>query len=157
MDKFMFAREAQVVYEKRSIADGVRMKGSRIACSKDAGLHVRHAIERHGEPMVERFVVLALDARQHVIGWQTVGVGTATACPVGIGETFRFPLLCGAVAIIVGHNHPSGDPSPSPEDLTLTERIVAAGRLLGIKVLDHVIIGEGQFSFLDAGLLGGVR
>lgn len=153
-EKFLFAREAQVVYEKRSIADGVRMKGARIACSREAGIHVRHAIERHGEPMVERFVCLALDARQHVIGWTTVGVGTATACPVGIPETFRFAILCGAPAIVVGHNHPSGDSSPSPEDVALTARLVAAGKLLGIKVLDHIIVGgESQFSFLDAGLM----
>lgn len=153
-EKFLFAREAQVVYEKRSIADGVRMKGSRVETSREAGLHVRHAIERHGEPMVERFVCLALDARQHVIGWQTVGQGTSTACPVGIPETFRFPILCGAAAIIVGHNHPSGDPSPSPEDVALTSRLIQVSKLIGIRLLDHVIIGgESQFSFLDAGLM----
>ncbi len=153
-EKFLFAREAQVIYEKRSIADGGRMKGSRVATSKEAGTHIRHAIERHGEPLVERFVCLALDTRQNVIGWTTVGQGTSTACVVGIPETFRFPMLVNAAAIIVGHNHPSGDPAPSPEDIVLTRRIAEAGKLLGIKVLDHIIIGgETQFSFLDAGLL----
>lgn len=152
-EKFLFAREAHVVYEKRSIAEGIRMKGSRVACSDDASKHLRHAIERHGEPLVERFVVLALDTRQNVLGWQTVGVGTVSTCPVSVTEVLRFPLLIGAAAIIVGHNHPSGDPHPSPEDIALTTRIIEASRILGIQVLDHVIIGEGHFSFLDAGLL----
>jgi len=155
-EKFLYAREAQVVYEKRSIADGVRMKGSRVEDSKAGGLHIRHAIERHGEPTVERFVCLALDSRSHVIGWHTVATGTSTFVAVGIPEIFRFPILCGAAAIIVGHNHPSGDPSPSPEDVALTARVAESSKLLGIRLLDHIIIGRGsQFSFLDSGILHG--
>ncbi len=153
-EKFLFAREAQIVYEKRSIADGVRMKGSRIEDSKAAGTHIRHAIERHGEPMVERFVCLALDSRQNVLGWTTIGIGGIAHCPVDLTQIARFAVLSGALAIIVGHNHPSGDPSPSPEDLTLTTHIRAACKLLGLRLLDHVIIAtDSQFSFLDAGLL----
>ena len=76
---------------------------------------------------------------------------------VHMREVFKPAIVSNAYALICGHNHPSGDPQPSQEDRTLTKRLVDAGKLLGIPVVDHVIIGDGTgkaFSFADEGLLG---
>lgn len=109
---------------------------------------------RLAEEDVEHFVALALDARQRVIALLPIARGSLTACPIAPADVFRALLREAAAATVLAHNHPSGDPSPSTEDLVLTERMVSAGSLLGIRVLDHVIVGRtGHFSFLDAGLL----
>ena len=103
----------------------------------------------------EHFVILMLDQKNQVIGIHTVSVGSLTASVVHPRETFKAAILANAAAIICGHNHPSGDCQPSREDRTITTRLVEGGKLLGISVLDHIIIGgEGKyFSFGDEGLL----
>jgi DNA repair protein RadC len=104
----------------------------------------------------EHFVVLLLDQKNQVIGIHTVSVGSLTASIVHPREVYKVAILRNAAAIICGHNHPSGDCQPSREDRALTARLVEAGKLLGIAVLDHVIIGDGTssyFSFADEGLL----
>src|SRR5215510_6479824 len=104
----------------------------------------------------EHFVVLMLDQKNKVIGIHTVSIGSLTASIVHPREVFKPAILSNAAAIILAHNHPSGQPQPSQEDRVLTVRLVAAGKLLGISVLDHVIIGDGTsayFSFADEGLL----
>jgi len=104
----------------------------------------------------EHFVVLMLDQKNKVIGIHTVSIGSLTASIVHPREVFKPVILSNAAAIILAHNHPSGAPQPSQEDRVLTVRLVAAGKLLGISVLDHVIIGDGTsayFSFADEGLL----
>ena len=90
----------------------------------------------------EHFLLLAMDNKMQLLGWVEVGKGTGTTCPVHPRDLFRTALVLGANAVIVGHNHPSGDPEPSADDLTLTRRLVRAGKLLGIEILDHVIIGD---------------
>ena len=83
-----------------------------------------------------------------------VSVGTLTASLVHPREVFREAIRQAAAALLLVHHHPSGDPSPSPEDRSVTERLAAAGRLLGIAVVDHVIVAEdGFFSFQQAGCL----
>jgi DNA repair protein RadC len=104
----------------------------------------------------EYFVVLMLDQKNKVIGINTVSIGSLTASVVHPRECFKPAILSNAAAIILAHNHPSGQPQPSQEDRVLTVRLVAAGKLLGISVLDHVIIGDGTsayFSFTDEGLI----
>jgi DNA repair protein RadC len=104
----------------------------------------------------EHFVVMLLDRKNKVIGLHTVSVGSLTASVVHPRETFKVAILANAAAVIFGHNHPSGDPQPSGEDRALTKRLVEAGKLLGISVLDHIVIGHGtsrHFSFADEGLL----
>ena len=104
----------------------------------------------------EHFVVLLLDRKNVVIGIHTVSVGSLSASIVHPRETFKAAIMGTAAAIICGHNHPSGDPAPSQEDRLLTQRLVDGGKLLGIPVLDHIIIGEGtHFSFADNGLIQG--
>ena len=91
----------------------------------------------------EHFVALYLDARHRVTHAQVVSIGTVTETQVHPREVFKGALLANACAIIVGHNHPSGDVHPSPEDRAITERLREAGELIGIEVLDSVIVGPG--------------
>lgn len=125
--------------------------GLRIASSRDVDAAMR---PRLADALVEHFLAVALDAKNRPIGEIEVARGSLSACPVAPADVFRSLLLEGASGVVLVHNHPSGVPAPSPEDLDLTERLVGAGDLLGVRVLDHVIVGrEGYFSFLDAGLL----
>lgn len=102
----------------------------------------------------EMFGVLVLNARHVATRRIVVSIGTLSASIVHPREVFRTALLYNAAAIVVSHNHPSGDPEPSEEDLSITRRLVQAGDLIGIGVLDHVIIGKrGIVSFRDRQLL----
>lgn len=114
----------------------------------------RHFASRfRGRPQ-ESFHVLLLDARHRLMSIDEVSVGTLTASLVHPREVFREAIRQAAAALLLVHHHPSGDPSPSPEDRSVTERLSAAGRLLGIAVVDHVIVAEGGFySFQQAGCL----
>ena len=102
----------------------------------------------------EVFVVLLLDARQRMLGESTVSRGTLTASLVHPREVFRPALQAAASSVLLIHNHPSGDPSPSAEDREVTRRLARAGELLGVRVVDHVVVAEqGFFSFREAGEL----
>ena len=102
----------------------------------------------------EHFVALALDNKNHVIGSFVAGIGTHSSAVVDPSAVFRFALLAGGSRVILAHNHPSGDPTPSEDDTAITGRLCDAGRLLGIVVLDHVILGDRRvFSYLDAGMM----
>ena len=109
-----------------------------------------------GDTDREHFVVLLLDQKNKLIGIHTVSTGSLSASVVHPREVFKACILSNAAAFVAGHNHPSGDPQPSREDRALTTRLHDAGKLLGIAMLDHVIIGDGTetyFSFADEGLL----
>lgn len=93
----------------------------------------------------EHFLAIHLDARNGVVGVETVSVGSLTASIVHPREVFKPAIAVSAAGIILGHNHPSGDPDPSPEDLAITKRLVEAGRLLGIEVHDHLIFSRRTF------------
>ena len=107
-----------------------------------------------GDRETERLAVLWLDTKNHVIGSEIVYVGNVSAALVRVGELYRGAVRVNATAIIVAHNHPSGDPTPSPDDMHLTAEVLAAGRLLDIALLDHLILGEeGTFTSLrDRGI-----
>jgi len=95
-----------------------------------------------------------LDTKNKPLGFHVVSTGTLNASLIHPRELFKAAVLASAAALIVLHNHPSGDPLPSAEDYAITERLVAAGRLLGISILDHIVVGdEDYFSFADAGRL----
>jgi len=101
----------------------------------------------------EQFVVLVLDTRNRVIHERTLYTGTLNTSIIRIAEVFGVAMQYNAAAIIVAHNHPSGDPDPSPEDVALTRRLVEAGKLIEINVLDHVIIGRNRYvSLRERGL-----
>lgn len=98
----------------------------------------------------EHFIVLLLDARHRLMKVCEISVGSLQTSIVHPRETFREVIGASAASVILAHNHPSGDPTPSPEDLELTRRMVEAGQLLGIPVLDHIIIGDGRSLSLQA-------
>lgn len=92
----------------------------------------------------EHFIMLSLSSKNEVIGFHTIFVGTLNASIVHPREIFQQALLNNAASIIVAHNHPSGDPTPSQEDIQVTRRLVEAGKILGIELLDHLILGHGD-------------
>ena len=100
----------------------------------------------------EVFAILCLSTKHRLIAYHEVSRGALDATLVHPREVFKAALLANAAAIILAHNHPSGDPTPSPDDLALTQRLVHAGQIIGIDVLDHVIVGDGLWtSFLESG------
>ena len=102
----------------------------------------------------EHLVVLTLNTKNHVIALVPVYVGSVHTTVVRLAELFRPALLTNASAILVLHNHPSGDATPSPEDAAITREIVKAGQLLDIDVLDHLVIGDTKFVSLKERGLG---
>lgn len=102
----------------------------------------------------EAFAVLCLDVRNQPIAWNMVSIGSVSASIVHPREVFKFAILANSSSIILCHNHPSGDPSPSKDDLDLTRRLVKAGDLMGIDVLDHLVLGHLEFvSLKEKGLM----
>jgi DNA repair protein RadC len=105
----------------------------------------RYLLPRYAARPVETFGLLALDVRRRLKHEAVVSVGCLTASLVHPREVFREAVSARAAALVLFHNHPSGDPEPSAEDLSLTRRLVSAGTLLGIEVLDHIVLGAGRF------------
>jgi len=125
--------------------------GARIAGSEDVFRHFRASL---GGLRQERFYALLLDGKGRLMRGVRISEGTLTASLVHPREVFRTAVREAAASVILAHNHPSGDPTPSPEDVALTTRLCAAGDILGVKVLDYVVIGHGRFtSFVDSGRL----
>jgi DNA repair protein RadC len=102
----------------------------------------------------EHLRVILLDTRNHVLGIEEVYKGSVNSSQVHIGEVFKPAIRRNAPAIIVIHNHPSGDPTPSPDDVAVTRAILQAGKLLDIDVLDHMVIGQGRWVSLKERGLG---
>jgi DNA repair protein RadC len=117
----------------------------------DAAEMVRYEM---GALQQEHLWVILLDTRNRVISTEKVYVGSLNASTVRVGELFRAAIQRSAASIIVIHNHPSGDPSPSPEDVALTRSVVQAGKLLDIDVLDHLVIGLNRWVSLKEKGLG---
>jgi DNA repair protein RadC len=99
-------------------------------------------------PECECFVVLLLNNRRRVKGHQLLTMGTKDTLLVGISEVFRTAVIAGAAALVLMHNHPSGEPQPSEADIKVTRDLIRAGQLLKIEVLDHVIVGNPDHSSL---------
>jgi DNA repair protein RadC len=102
-------------------------------------------LPRFGGHPVERFGLMLLDARLRLIRTQLLTVGTVDAVVVHPRDVFRPAILAGASTIVAFHNHPTGDVTPSPEDVRLTERLFEAGDLVGIDVMDHLILGDTRY------------
>ena len=141
---------AAVELGRRSVvrAGPVRLQ---IAASVDAA---RYLLPRFGGAEVEQGGVLLLDARHRVLQARVLTRGTADATSMHPRDVFREAALAGAAAVVLFHNHPSGDPLPSPDDLELTQRMMKAGELMGILVVDHIILGDTSYcSLRDLGKL----
>jgi len=98
----------------------------------------------------ETFAVLLLDTKNRLIAVHIASIGLLDSAPVHPREIFKAAILANARAVILGHNHPSGDPQPSAQDMRVTHLLAEAGRLLEIQVLDHIIIGDGTHVSLRA-------
>jgi DNA repair protein RadC len=145
------ARIVAAVELGRRIYEVPWVPGPRVDSSRDVEALVR---PRLIGAEVEHFVALALDAKNRVRAELRLASGGMHGCAVAPGDVFRSLLREAASGVIFVHNHPSGDAQPSAEACALTARLIGAGALLGVRVLDHVIIGrEGYFSFLDRGLM----
>jgi DNA repair protein RadC len=144
--------KAAVELGRRSMAAPLST-GMRISTSGDVFKHFHPSLRdlKH-----EIFKVVLLDAKNTVLKETTVSEGSLTLSVVHPREVFALAVRESAAGVLFVHNHPSGDPMPSQEDRQLTDRLVAAGRLLGIRVLDHLIIGDSRYvSFADEGWLKG--
>ena len=103
---------------------------------------------------MEQFGVVLLDTKHRLLRTTVLSVGTLDASIVHPREVFREATIGGAAAIVLFHNHPSGDPEPSRDDVVLTQRLVAAGVLMGIDVIDHIVLGDARYcSFRERGIL----
>jgi len=106
------------------------------------------------EQKKEKFITLCLDTKNQILKEEVVSIGSLNASIVHPREVFKSALMESSASVIMVHNHPSGDPSPSREDIMVTEKMVEGGKLLGIDVLDHIIIGEGRYvSLKDEGFV----
>ena len=117
---------------------------------------VRRILADTADLAQEAFSILSLNKKNRVIDRHLVTLGLLDASLIHPREVFRAAVLDGASSLIVSHNHPSGDPTPSSEDIAITRRLVESGRVLDIRVLDHVIVGRGaspHFSIREAGLV----
>jgi DNA repair protein RadC len=104
-----------------------------------------YLLPQFGSGSVEQFGLLLLDTKHRVLRASVLSVGTLDASVVHPREVFREAMAAGAAAIVLFHNHPSGDPEPSDDDVKLTDRIAAAGVLMGIHVMDHVILADNRY------------
>lgn len=94
------------------------------------------------DSMKESFIVWLLDTKRKVIGYNLVGIGTLDSVVIHPREVFRAAIVQGASAIVISHNHPSGDPTPSEADIKITRDLIRASKILRIELLDHVIMGD---------------
>ncbi len=132
------ARIVAAIELGRRLAAAPLSRGRAITSSRDV---VRALGPRYARAEREHFLAIPLDAKNRPVAELTIAVGGLSACPVAPADVFRLLLRHAASGVIFVHNHPSGEPGPSPDDLALTERLAAAGALLGIRVVDHVILG----------------
>ncbi len=146
------AAEIQALFQiGRRFADQRLQPGQPYRSSQDAFLHFH---ERLCDYRKEVFVALLLDTKNRLLKEVRISEGSLNASIVHPREVFAPALKESAAAILFVHNHPSGDPTPSREDISITERLKQVGELMGVRVLDHVIIGKGEYvSLADRGLL----
>jgi DNA repair protein RadC len=139
---------AKAIQLQASIELGRRIARSRlpetvtITRPQDAADLLMEEMRHHRE---EHFVCLFLNTKNHVIGRQTLSIGSLNASVVHPREVFRAAIRRSSASILCAHNHPSGDPAPSPEDIQLTRRLAEAGAMIGIELLDHIVIGDRRF------------
>ena len=140
--------ELKVIRERRA---GYAPAGARLT----SPAAVNAAFRAHFAPLDrEQFVIALLDSKNRALGFHVVSTGTLNASLVHPREVFKVAILANAAAIILMHNHPSGEATPSAEDMAITERLVNAGAILGIAVLDHLVFGdEGFVAFSEANLM----
>jgi DNA repair protein RadC len=148
----MRLRELTIRYSVKKDGDGVPVAVARRVTTAKECAEVFGALLQ--DQSTEVFGILCLSTKLQVIAFHEVSRGSLDSTLVHPREVFKAAILANASAIVLAHNHPSGDPTPSADDLVLTARLVEAGSILGIDVLDHIVIGDGRWiSFVDLGRL----
>ncbi|MBW3631205.1 MAG: DNA repair protein RadC [Gemmatimonadetes bacterium] len=139
------------IYQVKLVRDGSQAAERKHVSTPSVAAGILHAYLDGADR--EHFVVLLLNTQHRAIGLHTVTVGTLDASLVHPREVFKPAILASSASVILAHNHPSGEPSPSAEDRAITRQLRNAGELLGINVADHIILGEAEryYSFLEHG------
>jgi DNA repair protein RadC len=145
----VYVKELHARYRLRRVR-GVHRPGDALPTPRDAAAILIRLLERE---VVEVSGLLCLSTKHHLLAYHELARGTVDGTPMHPREIFKAALLCNAPVIILAHNHPSGDVTPSRDDVDLTTRIAQAGHLMGIELLDHIIVStEGRYySFREAG------
>lgn len=141
---------AAVEMGRRTLAHAPRAR-IQLRTPHDAAAYLLPAF---GSRPVEQFGLVLLDSKHRVLRTSIIAIGTLNSTIVEPRDVFREAIVGGAAALVVFHNHPSGDPSPSPDDVNLTERLRATGALVGIALVDHLVLGDARYcSFKEIGRL----
>ena len=134
------------------IAAALELGRRALARGAQARLHLRdpsaaggYLLPQFGSRPVEQFGVVLLDSKHRVLRTKVLATGTLNTTIVEPRDVYREAVMGSAAAVVVFHNHPSGDPTPSPEDVALTRRLAAAGVLMGIDLVDHIVLGDARF------------
>ncbi len=162
-DVFASPREIEGIGEKKKmLLMAIHEIAIRLSRKPDTRIKVIHgpedayhfAMPHFRNEQKEHFAIMMLNTKNHIIGLRDISIGSLTASVVHPREVFETAVLHHSAAIILLHNHPSGDPSPSREDIAVTQRLVKASKIMDIPVLDHIILGDNRFSSLkEKGLL----
>ncbi len=140
----------KAVYEKLTIQEGTEQYVSKTICDAQKVYALFSFLQQETK---EHFIALHLDVKNRILCIDRVSAGTMTGSLIHPREVFKTALLSSAASVLLIHNHPSGDPTPSRDDISITEKLKGAGDLIGIAVLDHVIIGDGYVSLKEKGYL----
>ena len=140
-----YCREVRLTY-------GPKKKAAAISGARAAFELAKKIVDPNADR--EHFAAVYLDAKNIPLAWRVIAIGTATSCLVHPREVLKPAIHVGAAAFFVVHNHPSADKTPSSEDMQVTSRLFQAGELIGIRLLDHLILGgRGYYSFAESGRL----
>ena len=141
------------VYKIKMVKEDTVEYSNTIKSPADVAKLAREVLGMH-EMAEEHFLILCLNTKNKIAGVHTVSIGSLNASLVHPREVFKAAILNNANGIICLHNHPSGDPEPSRDDIEITHRLANAGNILGINVLDHIIIGDGRYiSLKEQGMM----
>ena len=148
--KRLFIKSIEAVYKREKIAENApEWIKTRFTCPSD----IFEMFSDLQHETKEIFITLHLDNKNRIVCFDRVSVGSLNQSIVHPREVFKTACLSNAAAIILIHNHPSGDPTPSKEDIAITNRLKEAGDIMGIKILDHIIIGETYYSMTEKGVI----
>lgn len=139
----------EVCFREIDISYGRKRKQPSINRASDVAKFLRSVVPNNSQ---EHFIALYLDAAHQPIGYSIVSTGLLSSCPVHPREVYQRAILLGAYSVIVAHNHPSDNTTPSAEDRQVTKQLSEAAKVLGLRLLDHVVFtDEGHYSFQEAG------
>lgn len=145
LTKQIAAKRVNIVSVKLVKESSISYKSRKINSPADVADLLRDFI---GDPDREMMIVVCLDTKSQPTNISIVSIGTLNSSLVHPRELFKIAILANSNSIIIAHNHPSSDTTPSQEDIQVTKRLVAAGEILGIEILDHVILGDNQYASL---------